>query len=71
VKIIGATAHFASEDLDEGPIVAQGTIPVDHSHRAGDMARFGRDVEKSVLARALDLLFDDRVFVHGNRTIVL
>lgn len=71
VKIIGATAHFASEDLDEGPIVAQGTIPVDHSHSAGDMARFGRDVEKSVLARALDLLFDDRVFVHGNRTIVL
>ncbi|MFT5125199.1 MAG: formyltetrahydrofolate deformylase [Kiritimatiellia bacterium] len=71
VKTIGATAHFASVDLDEGPIIAQGTIPVDHSHSARDMARFGRDVEKTVLARALDLVFDDRVFVHGNRTIVL
>lgn len=70
VKIIGATAHFATEDLDEGPIIAQGTVPVDHSHNVQDMIRSGRDVEKTVLARALNLVFEDRVFVHGNRTIV-
>ncbi len=70
VKIIGATAHFASRDLDEGPIIAQGTIPVNHAHSVKSMIRNGRDVEKTVLARALQLVFEDRVFVHGNRTIV-
>lgn len=70
VKIIGATAHFVTPDLDQGPIIAQGVIPVDHTHGAADMAEAGRDVEKLVLARALKLVFEDRVFVSGNRTII-
>jgi formyltetrahydrofolate deformylase len=70
VKIIGATAHFVTEDLDEGPIIAQGVVPVDHSCRPDEMARAGRDVEKIVLARALKLVFEERVFLCGNRTIV-
>ena len=70
VKIIGATAHFVSDDLDEGPIIAQDVIPVDHTHTAQDMAQAGRDVEKIVLARALGLVFDDRVVVTGNKTII-
>ena len=70
VKLIGATAHFATVDLDEGPIIAQGTVPANHTHSVKDMVRNGRDVEKEVLARALHLVFEDRVFVHGNQTIV-
>jgi formyltetrahydrofolate deformylase len=70
VKVIGATAHFASLDLDEGPIIAQGTIPVNHAQSVASMIRDGRDVEKSVLSKALRLVFEDRVFVHGNRTVV-
>jgi formyltetrahydrofolate deformylase len=70
VKIIGATAHFVTEALDEGPIIAQATTPVDHSYRPQEMARAGQEIEKAVLARALEHVFDDRVFVHGNRTIV-
>ena len=70
VKIIGATAHFVTEALDEGPIIAQSVVPVDHSFRADEMARAGRDVEKIVLAKALKLVFEDRVFLNGNRTIV-
>jgi formyltetrahydrofolate deformylase len=70
VKIIGATAHFVNENLDEGPIIAQGVIPVDHSHGVEDMARHGKDVEKMVLARALKLAFEDRIFVSGNKTIL-
>jgi formyltetrahydrofolate deformylase len=70
VKIIGATAHFVTESLDEGPIIAQSVIPVDHSHTAADMAQAGRDVEKIVLARALRLVFEDRVVVSGNRTVI-
>jgi len=70
VKIIGATAHFVTDDLDEGPIIAQNVIPVDHTHSARDMARAGRDVEKIVLARALSLVFEDRVVAVGNRTII-
>ena len=71
VKVIGATAHFATEHLDEGPIIAQNTVPVDHTHSPQDMARAGRDVEKTVLAQALHLVFEDRVFVHANKTIIL
>jgi formyltetrahydrofolate deformylase len=71
VKIIGATAHFVNDMLDEGPIITQGTKEVDHRHSAADMAREGRDVEKMVLINALKLVLDDRVFVHGNRTVVL
>ena len=71
VKIIGATAHFVTNNLDEGPIITQTVLPVDHTFSATDMARAGRDVEKSVLSKALGLILDDRVFVHGNRTVVL
>jgi len=70
VKIIGATAHFVTERLDEGPIIAQAVVPVDHSHRPEEMAHAGRDVEKLVLAKALKLLFEERIFLSGNRTIV-
>lgn len=70
VKIIGATAHYVTEALDEGPIIAQDVVHIDHSYRADEMAKAGRNVEKLVLARALKLVFDDRVFLSGNRTIV-
>lgn len=70
VKIIGATAHFVTDDLDEGPIIAQDVTRVDHTHSAADMAQAGRDVEKVVLARALKLVFEERVFVSGNRTVI-
>ena len=70
VKIIGATAHFVTDDLDEGPIIAQDVIPVNHRFEWRDMQRAGRDVEKTVLSRALDLVLHDRVFVNGNKTIV-
>lgn len=71
VKIIGATAHFVNNDLDEGPIIAQNVKEVDHRHTAVDMATEGRDVEKIVLSQALKLVFNDRVFIAGNRAIVL
>ena len=70
VKIIGATAHFVTDDLDEGPIIAQDVIPVNHRFGWKDMQRAGRDVEKVVLSRALNLVLNDRVFIHGNKTIV-
>ncbi|SFV66040.1 Formyltetrahydrofolate deformylase [hydrothermal vent metagenome] len=70
VKIIGATAHFVTDDLDEGPIIAQDIIPVTHRLEWKDMQKAGRDVEKIVLSRALNLVLNDRVFVHGNKTIV-
>lgn len=71
VKIIGATAHFVNNDLDEGPIIAQNVKEVDHRHTAADMATEGKDVEKIVLSQALKLVFNDRVFIHANRSIVL
>ena len=70
VKIIGATAHFVTTDLDEGPIISQDVIPVNHRLEWRDMQKAGRDVEKIVLARALSLVLNDRVFVNGNKTIV-
>lgn len=70
VKIIGATAHYVNSGLDTGPIIAQSVIPIDHGYTAADMARSGRDVEKIVLARALKLVFEERVFLSGNRTII-
>ena len=70
VKIIGATAHFVTNDLDEGPIIAQDVIPVNHRFSWQDMQRAGRDGEKIVLSRALNLVLHDRVFVHGNKTII-
>lgn len=70
VKMIGATAHFVTDDLDEGPIIEQDVTHVSHAYSAEDMARAGRDVEKSVLSRALNLVLEERVFVYGNRTVV-
>ncbi len=71
VKIIGATAHFVNNNLDEGPIIAQNVKDIDHRYTASDMAREGKEVEKSVLTHALKLVFNDRVFIYGNRTVVL
>lgn len=70
VKIIGATAHFVNNHLDEGPIIAQNVIPVNHTHSAREMAQAGRDVEKIVLANALQLVFHEKVFVHRNKTVI-
>ena len=70
VKLIGATAHFVSNELDEGPIIAQQIIPVTHSFTAADMVKAGKEIETSVLARALKLVFEDRVFVYSNKTVV-
>lgn len=70
VKIIGATAHFVTDDLDEGPIIEQDVTHVDHGYSAETMASAGRDVEKQVLSRALQLVLEERVFIHGNRTVV-
>ncbi|MCG8707691.1 formyltetrahydrofolate deformylase [Brenneria sp. 4F2] len=71
VKIIGATAHYVNDSLDEGPIIMQDVINVDHTYTADDMMRAGRDVEKNVLSRALYRVLAQRVFVYGNRTIIL
>lgn len=71
VKIIGATAHYVNNNLDEGPIILQDVIPVDHRYNAQDMILAGRDVEKSVLSRALHYVLAQRVFVNGNRTVIL
>jgi formyltetrahydrofolate deformylase len=70
VKVIGATAHFVTDELDQGPIIAQQVIPVDHTHSPADMARAGREIEQAVLARALTLVLEDRVFLSGNRTVI-
>jgi formyltetrahydrofolate deformylase len=70
VKLIGATAHFVNNELDEGPIIAQQIIPVTHSHTAGDMMKAGKEIETAVLAKALHLVFEDRVFVYKNKTVV-
>ncbi len=70
VKIIGATAHFVNNNLDEGPIIAQDVIHVDHEMTWKDMQRAGRNVEKVVLSNALDLVFEERIFVHDNKTII-
>lgn len=70
VKIIGATAHFVTDDLDEGPIIEQDVIHVDHAYSAESMADAGRDVEKLVLTRGLQLVLQERVFIHGNKTVV-
>lgn len=71
VKIIGATAHYVNDNLDEGPIILQDVIHVDHRYTVDEMTRAGRDVEKNVLSRALDRVLNQHVFVHGNRTIIL
>jgi formyltetrahydrofolate deformylase len=70
VKIIGATAHFVNENLDEGPIIEQDVIHIDHAYDWQAMQQAGRDVEKIVLARALKLALEDRIFINGNKTVV-
>lgn len=70
VKIIGATAHFVTNNLDEGPIISQQTVHVNHTFDAKEMAIAGREIEKAVLSKALEQVLEDRVFVSGNKTIV-
>jgi formyltetrahydrofolate deformylase len=70
VKIIGATSHFVNNNLDEGPIIAQEVIHVDHAYGWKDMQRSGKDVEKVVLSRALKLALEDRIFVYANKTVI-
>jgi formyltetrahydrofolate deformylase len=70
VKLIGATAHYVNEDLDAGPIIEQDTARVTHRASGDALARIGRDLERTVLARAVQWHLEDRVLVHGNRTVV-
>ena len=70
VKIIGATAHFVTNDLDEGPIIVQNTKAVDHSYDVQRMKTAGKEIEKAVLTRAIQLIVEDRVMLNGNKTIV-
>lgn len=70
VKLIGATCHYVTEELDEGPIIEQDVVRINHSHTPADMRQLGKDVEKTVLARGLQLHLQDRVIMHENKTIV-
>jgi formyltetrahydrofolate deformylase len=70
VKLIGATAHYVTEQLDDGPIIDQDVVRVNHRQSAHDLEHVGRDVERLVLARAVSLHLDDRVIVDGRRTVV-
>ncbi|MFY9329004.1 MAG: formyltetrahydrofolate deformylase [Georgfuchsia sp.] len=70
VKLIGATCHYVTEELDQGPIIEQDVIRIDHSDSVDDMVRYGKDIEKTVLARGLRYHLEDRVLVHGNKTVV-
>ena len=71
VKLIGATAHYVTANLDEGPIIEQEVQRVDHAHTPEDLAGIGRDVESIVLARAIGLHIQQRVLLNGNKTVVL
>ena len=71
VKLIGATAHYVTADLDEGPIIGQSVVPVDHSYSADELVVLGRDVERTVLSQAVKLHAEDRVFLNAHRTVVL
>ncbi|CAM5684159.1 formyltetrahydrofolate deformylase [Streptomyces purpurascens] len=71
VKLVGATAHYVTADLDEGPIIAQEVIDVDHSHTPEKLAAIGRDAESAALARAVRWHCEGRVFVQGRRTVIL
>ena len=70
VKLIGATCHYVTAELDQGPIIEQDVIRIDHSDSPEDMMRYGKDIEKTVLARGLRYHLEDRVLVHGNKTVV-
>jgi formyltetrahydrofolate deformylase len=70
VKLIGATSHYVTTDLDAGPIIEQDVVRIDHGDTEADLVRYGRDIEKAVLSRALKYHLEDRVLLNGNRTIV-
>jgi formyltetrahydrofolate deformylase len=70
VKLIGATCHYVTEQLDDGPIIEQDTVRIDHGDSVEDMVRYGSDIEKTVLARGLRFHVEDRVLVCGNKTVV-
>ncbi|GEM85026.1 formyltetrahydrofolate deformylase [Meiothermus hypogaeus] len=70
VKIIGATAHYVTEALDEGPIIEQDVARVSHRHDVAELVRLGRDLERNVLARAVQWHLEDRIIVYGNKTVV-
>lgn len=71
VKIIGATAHFATADLDEGPIIEQDVVHIDHSYPPHKLQSLGRDTEARVLSRAIEKYTERRIFMQGNRTVIL
>lgn len=71
VKVIGATAHYVTADLDEGPIIVQEVRPIDHEITVEQMVHFGHDIESSALSQAVRLHCDQRVFVNGQRTVIL
>ena len=70
VKLVGATAHYVTETLDDGPIIEQDVVRVNHRHDVGDLKRLGADVERAVLSRAVLWHCEDRIINHGNQTIV-
>jgi formyltetrahydrofolate deformylase len=70
VKLIGATAHYATAELDDGPIIEQDVVRCSHRDSVQDLVRKGRDLEKVVLARAVRLHLDDRILVYDNKTVV-
>jgi formyltetrahydrofolate deformylase len=70
VKLIGATAHIVNNNLDEGPIIVQNVISVDHSFTVQKLVKTGHELEKNVLTKGCELVFEDRVFVSGNKTII-
>ena len=70
VKLIGATSHYVTADLDEGPIIEQDIVRITHAQSASDYVSLGRDVEASVLARAIHAHAHHRVFLNGNKTVV-
>lgn len=70
VKLIGATCHFVTDELDAGPIIEQDTVRIDHGDTVEDLVRYGRDIEKTVLSRGLRYHVEDRVLICGNKTIV-
>ena len=70
VKLVGATCHYVTAELDAGPIIEQDVIRVDHRDSVADMVRKGRDIEKVVLARGLRWHLEDRVLLYGNRTVI-
>lgn len=71
VKMIGATSHFVTNDLDEGPIIYQDIVKVNHAQNTKALAKMGKDVERKVLSEALQLVFNDKVFIYANKTVIL